>query len=425
VKTGQNLSPGLSDLAKRSQEANRLDDLNKANALIAKEVNFFDSRRIRSLGGQLAEKAAEAAVRRLTPAPPAAVAPQGVSSMALKVAAGPSVASSGLAATPALAPPFPAAKTLKDANKNEPSWLSSVKWLTRLFLSFVFLVWIFILGVLVGRGSLWEYPNGSFLNPAKPNSPAKMTVETANWEEPAQTPKAPSPAKTTDPPPKAGPSVASSASSASGASSVASNASVALNAFAPSDPSFEAGPKAGPDEDLNPQVTSREDPPASSPLENDESHLSEGDNLSEESMAGSFAKDPEIARLSKFAPTEGSSPLIQAKPLTNPPKEIPKTPKAAPAPLAPSREADSYWPAKPKGSGGFTIQVGSGKTATEAKKIVEHFQALNFSAYYYEKNSRNFPVRVGRYQSQAEAEADKAKLAKAGAFQPYVSKLIY
>ncbi|MDR3135097.1 MAG: hypothetical protein LBU69_03265, partial [Deltaproteobacteria bacterium] len=45
--------------------------------------------------------------------------------------------------------------TLAEQNK-EPKWLSSLKWLTRLFFSFIVLGWVFVLGFIVGRASLGD-----------------------------------------------------------------------------------------------------------------------------------------------------------------------------------------------------------------------------------------------------------------------------
>jgi septal ring-binding cell division protein DamX len=76
-----------------------------------------------------------------------------------------------------------------------------------------------------------------------------------------------------------------------------------------------------------------------------------------------------------------------------------------------------------QGAGLFTVQVASARSSQEAHQIVANFKARNFEAYFYEKSRTNFPVRVGRYQTQGEAEAAKMALTKAGAKTPYVSKL--
>ncbi|MDR2141989.1 MAG: SPOR domain-containing protein [Deltaproteobacteria bacterium] len=343
------------NLAKRARpETGARSDLSQANALIAQEINFFDKCRVRSLGGQLAEKAAEAAVRRLTPQPSERAWPEKTATSLSTTPVAPLTqptreASLAPQAQPieVTGPPVPQAERLDKEEIADPSWLKSVKWLTRLFMSLFFLVWVFVLGVLVGRGSLWDYPGSPPLNPVAPaGQPPKAIVEKT-------------PAPSLEPPLLA--------------TALPAQASVA-------------------------QASVAQLPLAQTPAPHTPTPQSSAPALVKPHLAAPISPEP-------------------AQP----------EPVRTPAPAAPTPSVDSdqekFWPDKPQAQGLFTVQIAAAKSAEEARQIVTRFQKLNFEAYFYEKRPGLFPVRVGRYQTQQEAEAAKKRLALVGARLPYVSRL--
>jgi cell division septation protein DedD len=91
--------------------------------------------------------------------------------------------------------------------------------------------------------------------------------------------------------------------------------------------------------------------------------------------------------------------------------------------LATFAEDTRYYPGPPKGQGSYTIQIGAPHEEAIARQMVEKFLALGFLAYYYEKSPTLFPVRVGRYETREEAEGFLGRLENLGIKGPYVSKL--
>jgi cell division septation protein DedD len=368
-------------------EARRQGDLNKANALIAEEITFFDNYRVRSLGGQIAEKAAEAAVRRLTPKPPepktgpaTAANANATATVAVAVAAEPAAVE---------APRTQTAENAAVAKAPDPSWLATVKWLTRLFLSLVFLVWVFILGVLVGRGSLWDNTNDPNASIAGARQPTVTVVTEPAPAEPKAAPSNQRLAQGISPKAAAPPSAPLLAPSAQGELSPAKFALAAENS-APEEFSFASEPLPEPELALESELESEFE--------------SELESQPTAELASELESEPATVPAATPAPRE---PAREA------------TPKPAPQ----VAEATAYWPAQPEGQGFYTVQIAAAKSAEEAKRIAENFQKRNFGAYYYEKSPKHFPVRVGRYKTEGEAEAAKKILAKAGAAAPYVSRL--
>jgi hypothetical protein len=259
-------------------------------------------------------------------------------------------------------------------------------------LSLFFLVWIFVLGVIVGRASLWDYPTDSFLKtgPLAGSPPVAVKVEPQTLEADLEKTAGPGDAALVE---------------------------------APS-PAIALGRITQPEDELNldffePEV---ETEPAA---DLDESYSPEEPDLATARDETSLAE----TQTPKSSPNSLTSPLaspqVAAAAVANPPKkESSPTPKVKEATRNDSlSDLDRYWPSKPLGQGGFTVQVATAKSMEEAKKYVENYQKLAFKAYYYEKSPKNYPVRVGRFATMSEAEAAKNQLAQAGAKQPYVSKL--
>ncbi|MDR1657724.1 MAG: SPOR domain-containing protein [Deltaproteobacteria bacterium] len=342
------------------------------------------------------------------------------------------------------------AKPAKDPAA-ESKVLLTVKWLTRLCLSIIFLVWVFILGFLIGRGKLADAisdlsPFGKteantdeiqamalsdFNDDLVPPKGYPVVIEQYETDEPADawsspqwvmengaltssqsapnqaltalgdSNKAPGSGQQTQ---KTDPLTASAAPAAStddqgrtdGASRPEAN-SVTPEVTA-SSPKTEVPAGNQPAEPKNPNQTqaASTSPPAGAP----------GNNQVNPSPLSAAASRPQNA----------NSPAPGAK------TDIPNA--ATPSQTMAASNQDYFWPEKPKSTGKFTVQVASPTTESEAKAIAEQYLTKGFEAYYYHsQNGRHFPVRVGRYDSEAQANAAKELLAAAGANQPYVSKL--
>ena len=390
MKTSQSPRQNQGGLAPRTTETRRLNDLDRAN-LVTADINFFDKYRTRGLGGQVAEKAAEAAVRRLTPRPLDSSPPLSWPTHPEanpKVDQAPKPAETVEGAAHSVPVDLTRDKEIALASTKEPTWLGTVKWLTRLFLSLFFLVWIFVLGVIVGRASLWDYPTDSFLKtgPLAGSPPVAVTVE-------PQTPKA---------------DLEKTAKLGDVAQGETPSPTLALDRI--TEPEDELNLEVG-----EPQIETEPEADLA------ESYSQEELDLAEEPGATSLAE----TQTPKSSLNSLASPLVAAAAVAKPPKkESSPTPKAKEAARNDSlSDLDRYWPSKPQGQGGFTVQVATAKSMEEAKKFVEKYQKLAFKAYYYEKSHKNYPVRVGRFATMSEAETAKNQLARAGAKQPYVSKL--
>ena len=75
------------------------------------------------------------------------------------------------------------------------------------------------------------------------------------------------------------------------------------------------------------------------------------------------------------------------------------------------------------GNGKFAVQVASAMDEQEAQKRVEKLERQGFSAYFYKSANGRYPVRVGRFVTHQEANMAKVKLEMLGYKKPYVSKL--
>jgi hypothetical protein len=67
--------------------------------------------------------------------------------------------------------------------------------------------------------------------------------------------------------------------------------------------------------------------------------------------------------------------------------------------------------------------VASAISEADARSITESYRKKGFDAYYYRTASGRFPVRIGRYETEEQANLAKSALTAAGARGPYVSKL--
>lgn len=71
----------------------------------------------------------------------------------------------------------------------------------------------------------------------------------------------------------------------------------------------------------------------------------------------------------------------------------------------------------------YAVQVVMVFDEAEAQQRVERLQQQGFTSYFYKNSNGRFPVRVGRFNTQEEAEAAKNRLESLGYTRPYISVL--
>lgn len=74
--------------------------------------------------------------------------------------------------------------------------------------------------------------------------------------------------------------------------------------------------------------------------------------------------------------------------------------------------------------GKFAVQIVSAFDEAEANKRVEKLRGQGFPAYYYKTSTGRFPVRVGRFEARSEAAQAKEKLEALGYRGLYLSTLV-
>jgi cell division septation protein DedD len=281
-----------------------------------------------------------------------------------------------------------------------------LRWLTRFGLFLLCLSWIFALGIMVGRGSLRDNPIGEKAiselekgltarmghrepltiteiqaeNDGASLAARSLSSERDPWE--AAQPERPGPmARRLDAPPPYPPQRALGLQEG------------AVQTYVMTSPSSKAA------ETEIAEAAEAEEPSASPP---------KGGSIQPQAPERERPSGPE-AGLGKNGPADG--PIDR--------------PADRPAGAASSLEETpdpGYWPARPLGSGKFTVQLASPTDRDEARRLVESWQKKGFQAYYYPSGSR-FPVRSGRFETEAEAFKAKEGMEAAGARNPYVSKL--
>jgi cell division septation protein DedD len=254
----------------------------------------------------------------------------------------------------------------------ENTWILTLKWVTKLLLSAVFLVWIFVLGVLVGRGSVMPKSAQVLETPKIRQTQAAFSVgpgtSEAQDEEVYQEAYNP----------------------------VVGTGGQLSGAYAPLERrGYDFRDNLEPDT----QPGAITQAPSSPPQEADISTPS-----------------PEAAITPDSAPSPEETRVANNSDLGNNP-----SPQIASTPVA---EIDpGYWPAEPQGTGAYTVQVGAPTSPDDAKAMVEKYRDKGFDAYYYFNGRGRYPTRVGRYETMAQAQEARNSLEKAGAREPYVSKL--
>ncbi|MDR3203278.1 MAG: SPOR domain-containing protein [Deltaproteobacteria bacterium] len=370
-----------------------------------------------------------------------------------------------------------------EAKGEEPRWLHPIKWLTKLTLSLAFIVWVFILGFLIGRGTISEYlpslsnSNESLKTPDQAENEKALEINLAQnnalnpdplSQGPAVNPyplgptldlnsllspeaplglnlgPLPQPQSTVSNQPKrealagqtnettmlslpAAPAntttegIEGAPPPAAGAEAQANNTRPITNTRTLS--SAKAENSTAPPTRFT-SSASRQTIAASLPVldYSQPSPPMVSTTLSVTPSSPTVTITPVSAAAKARQPQASSSPSAAITPSTT------TAPAAVSAPLTPPKVNSSdddtlYWPAKPPQQGSYTIQIGSAKEEGQAKQTVQKYLNKGFEAYFYKTKAGRYNIRIGRYPTMSEAESAKAEVISAGASSPYVSKL--
>lgn len=135
---------------------------------------------------------------------------------------------------------------------------------------------------------------------------------------------------------------------------------------------------------------------------------------------GPVASNPEklVASVTKKTePKQSPSPFVETtKPRNRPATDVPARPKAQQSPPSEPALIGSE-------SGAFTIQVVALRTEEAADSLVKRLREERYRAYVEPGGSAGlYRVRVGRFESRAEAEQVSAKLRDVEKFKPYITQ---
>ena len=235
--------------------------------------------------------------------------------------------------------------------------------LLQIFCILFVLVWVFILGILVGRGGLWQ---------SLPFQQAILWIE----------------GKVHLNPPKV---------------ELAQNVEIPTNEPGPL-PSSE--PSSLPEE----AMISPANLPTAYYSQNPES-LAELERQAQEKAQAEAAKPSNSSAVPLPPPLATPEPDVAAstEPAVLPPSTIPPPPQVA---LENSARI-----------GRFAVQTASPKSEVEAIAMQNKLEEQGFLVYYYQTQAGHFPVRVGPYATKSEADAARQKLIQFGYSDPYISTL--
>ncbi|MDR2946072.1 MAG: SPOR domain-containing protein [Candidatus Adiutrix sp.] len=129
---------------------------------------------------------------------------------------------------------------------------------------------------------------------------------------------------------------------------------------------------------------------------------------------GYFSEEaPEPAATAEPASAPAAGRSQASSPVSPPPPATAERPAAATPPAAE--------PEAPQGR--YAVQVALAFDEAEARRRVEKLQAQGLVAYYYRTEAGRFPVRAGRYLTRPEAEKAQALLEALGYRNHYLSTL--
>ncbi len=129
-------------------------------------------------------------------------------------------------------------------------------------------------------------------------------------------------------------------------------------------------------------------------------------------------------------PTPAPTPAPTPEPTPVPPPE--PTPAPTPRPevakvevVRPDPADGATLPSAPKGARGWTVQLAAYPTKDEAAKLIRSLRSRGFEAFHQEADVSGTAwhrVRVGVFETRAEAEARGRTLASASPYDPYVTQ---
>ncbi|MDR2444017.1 MAG: SPOR domain-containing protein [Deltaproteobacteria bacterium] len=276
----------------------------------------------------------------------------------------------------------------------ESLFMGAIKWLTKLLKSISFLVWIFFLGIMLGRGLLTTFPElwFGFQTPSEPeiiknladNQTDNDDIEPLALDYPMVIEQY-----------EAG-DLQLSAAAVSYPSDYSDNFLGATSDTIFVRPTPSANSTVAPNVEASDQAASidtlKAQPQIASPVPNEPSLKTNGPGVSPANPGQQIAG-------------KGQTNATPTKPAIV------------------SDDSDLFWPAKPTKPGAYTVQVASPKSESAAKAAAENFIKKGFEAYYYRSSDSRYPVRVGRYATEEEAQVVRAQLSALGAYKPYVSRL--
>ena len=303
------------------------------------------------------------------------------------------------------AAPRPKAPAPAAAPTPPPSKTSPLHTLLQILILLFVLSWVFILGIVVGRGHLWESgPVYSLVlwleqqanwNQAEEfpvvhvREPSAASEEEADWEDVRR-------------------QYGYSGEAAPGAGEEDDSWPAIVPYQGPDDPSGPTGGEAAGAEDslTNSQWLSA----APSLLNYDGPAVGyqERDGLP---AAEEFDEDDSEEATAPTAGENQPAPAVEALASALRPQPVPPAEPAAAQALPGSAD------------GKYAVQVASPHEEAEAQRRVEKLHSQGLPAYYYQTPGGRYPVRVGRFATQAEAAEAKARLDSLGYKGHYISTL--
>lgn len=257
---------------------------------------------------------------------------------------------------------------------------SPAHWFFQILILLFVLVWVFILGIFIGRGYLMESSLGrDFIGwieetiGRQPETPAISVEEPPAEAPPLPVPEAPAPAAEPEP---------------------------VAEAPAPLQPPIVEPPQA-------PQGTA----PESAVL----------DTVT--SSAQSVGQEREAEETAAESVAEGDSQFLT-------PETLAQEPEPEPAPAAPTE----YIPPPPASlpipnqrpvvdTLSYAVQATYALTEQAAQSVTDRLKRQGFQAYYYENSRGQYLIRVGHFETVEEARAAREKLTGLGYKDPYISRL--
>lgn len=318
--------------------------------------------------------------------------------------------------------PAPAPQPAVVEPPEKKSRLSLVSAILQAAILIFVLAWVFLLGILVGRGHIWQSGLGNDL--------VTWVEQKAGWSERTgpevilkkeNLPDEVIPPDQAPTPPENGDETAQNPNQALGTEeSVGSGESTGVQEEMPvwNWPGWTPGPADNPlGESEEPSGANASEP--APPAENleaagnqggDAAPLSPVENEEEEEYPTAIEEDTPGSAVEYQPPGDQDDYEAMLEP-----SEVPDASLAEAAPLPPGQVGT-------QGTGKFAVQVAQPVDANEAQRQVSLLISQGFNAYYYESNGK-FPVRVGHFPTRQAADEAKIQLEELGHKEPYVSVL--